>query len=165
MATITFKGTPVSTSGNLPAAGSPAPDFTLCSSDLQDVTLSAFAGAPVILNIVPSLDTGVCQASARKFNEEAAAASVKVANISCDLPFAMGRFCGAEGLDHLVNLSAFRSPDFQDAYGVKMVDGPLRGLCCRAVVVVDAEGNVAYTELVPEIAQEPDYDAALAAIR
>ena len=164
MASLTFKGSPISTNGDLPATGSAAPDFTLCSSDLEDVTLSNFAGAPVILNIVPSLDTSVCQASARKFNEEAGAKSVKVVNISCDLPFAMGRFCESEGLDHVINLSAFRSPGFQDDYGVRMVDGPLRGLCCRAVVVVDADGKVTYTELIPEIAQEPDYDAALAAI-
>jgi thiol peroxidase len=164
MATITFKGSPISTSGDLPSTGSPAPDFTLCSADLEDVSLSDFSGAPVILNIVPSLDTGVCQASARRFNEEAGAKSVKVANISCDLPFAMGRFCGGEGLDHLLNLSAFRSPEFQKDYGVEIVDGPLRGLCCRAVVVIDAAGNVVYTELVPEIAQEPDYDAALASL-
>lgn len=164
MASITFKGSPISTSGNLPAVGNPAPEFTLCSADLEDVSLSSFAGEPVILNIVPSLDTSVCQASARKFNEEAGAKSVKVANISCDLPFAMGRFCGGEGLDNLVNLSVFRSPEFKEVYGVDITDGPLKGLCCRAVVVVDAEGTVAYTELVPEIAQEPDYDAALAAI-
>jgi len=164
MATITFKGSQISTSGDLPSVGQPAPDFTLCSGDLEDVSLSSFSGSPVVLNIVPSLDTSVCQASARRFNEEAGAKSVKVANISCDLPFAMGRFCGSEGLDHLVNLSVFRSPEFMDDYGVKIVDGPLKGLCCRAVVIVDAEGTVIYTELVPEIAQEPDYDAAIAAL-
>lgn len=164
MATITFKGSPISTSGTLPATGSPAPGFTLCSGELEDVSLSSFEGKPVILNIVPSLDTSVCQASARRFNEEAGSRRVAVANISCDLPFAMGRFCGGEGLDHLINLSVFRSPEFLEDYGVRIVDGPLRGLCCRAVVVVDAEGTVCYTELVPEIAQEPDYDAALNAL-
>jgi thiol peroxidase len=164
MSTITFKGSPISTSGDLPSTGNAAPDFTLCSADLEDVSLSSFAGSPVVLNIVPSLDTSVCQASARRFNEEAEKKGVTVANISCDLPFAMGRFCGAEGLENLVNLSTFRSPDFAEAYGVAILDGPLRGLCCRAVVVVDAEGKVQYTELVPEIAQEPDYDAALASL-
>lgn len=164
MATITFKGSPISTSGTLPATGSPAPGFTLCSGELEDVSLSSFEGKPVILNIVPSLDTSVCQASARRFNEEAGSRGVAVANISCDLPFAMGRFCGGEGLVHLINLSVFRSPEFLQDYGVRIVDGPLRGLCCRAVVVVDAEGTVCYTELVPEIAQEPDYDAALNAL-
>jgi len=164
MATITFKGSPISTSGELPSTGSTAPDFTLCSSDLEDVSLSSFAGAPVVLNIVPSLDTSVCQASARKFNEEAAAKGLKIVNISCDLPFAMGRFCGGEGLDNLVNLSTFRSPDFSKEYGVEIVDGPLRGLCSRAVVVIDAEGKVLYTEQVPEIAQEPDYQAALSSL-
>lgn len=164
MASITFKGSPISTSGDLPPVGTAAPGFSLCSADLEDVTLSSFSGAPVILNIVPSLDTSVCQASARRFNEEAGAKNVKVANVSCDLPFAMGRFCGGEGLDHLVNLSTFRSPGFLKDYGVAIVDGPLRGLCCRAVVALDAEGTVVYTELVPEIAQEPDYDSALASV-
>lgn len=164
MATITFKGSPIQTAGELPAVGSSAPAFTLCNGDLEDLDLASFAGAPVILNIVPSLDTGVCQASARRFNEEAGAKGVKVANISCDLPFAMGRFCSSEGLDNLVNLSTFRSPSFLKDYGVEIAEGPLRGLCSRAVVVVDASGTILYTEQVPEIAQEPDYDSALNAL-
>lgn len=164
MATITFKGTPISTTGELPAQGNAAPDFTLCSADLEDISLSSFSGEPVILNIVPSLDTSVCQASARAFNEKAKDNGIKIANVSCDLPFAMGRFCGGEGLDNLINLSTFRSPEFMEAYGVTIVDGPLRGLCCRAVVAVDKDGAVVYTELVPEIAQEPDYEAALASL-
>lgn len=163
-ATITFKGSPIQTGGELPAVSSSAPAFTLCSADLEDIELSSFAGAPVILNIVPSLDTGVCQASARRFNQEAGDRGIKVANISCDLPFAMGRFCGSEGLDNLMNLSTFRNPEFLSAYGVEITEGPLRGLCSRAVVVVDAEGTIVHTEQVPEIAQEPDYDAALNAL-
>ena len=164
MATITFKGTPIQTTGELPPVGSPAPDFTLCNGDLEDIDLASFEGSPLILNIVPSLDTGVCQASARHFNEEAEAKGIKIANISCDLPFAMGRFCSSENLDHLVNLSTFRSSSFLKDYGVEISEGPLRGLCSRAIVVVDASGSVLYTEQVPEITQEPDYSSALDAL-
>jgi len=133
MATITFKGNPIQTSGDLPAAGAPAPDFKLTKTDLSDVSLADFAGQKKILNIVPSLDTGVCAASAKKFNESVAdLGNVVLLNISADLPFALGRFCGAEGLEGVVTLSTFRSPGFGDAYGVRMTDGPLAGLMARA---------------------------------
>lgn len=164
MAAITFKGTPISTVGTLPKEGAVAPGFTLCGGDLSEVSLGSFAGKTVILNIVPSLDTGVCQASARRFNELAADISeTVVVNVSLDLPFAAGRFCASEGLDNVVNVSGFRGSDFGADYGVTIVDGPLAGLYSRAIVVVRPDGTVGYTEQVPEIAQEPDYAAALAA--
>lgn len=160
MTQITFKGSPIHTCGSLPATGSAAPDFTLCSGSLDDVSLSDYAGKTLVLNIVPSLDTGVCQASARSFNKLVTGLSnVVVANVSCDLPFAQGRFCSSEGLEDVENLSAFRSPDFGKTYGVTIEDGPLKGLLSRAIVVVDPKGVVQYTEQVPEIAQEPDYEA------
>jgi thioredoxin-dependent peroxiredoxin len=166
MATITFKGSPTRTSGELPAIGTKAPDITLTKTDLSDVTLKDFAGKKKILNIVPSLDTGVCAASARKFNEAVAALNEAVLlNISADLPFAAGRFCESNGLKNVVALSTFRSPGFARDYGVGIVEGPLAGLTARAVVVLDAQDNVLYTEQVPEIAQEPDYFAALAAVK
>jgi thiol peroxidase len=166
MATITFKGTPIQTSGELPATGAAAPDFKLTKTDLSDVSLKDFAGKKKILNIVPSLDTGVCATSAKKFNEAIAGLSgVALLNISADLPFAAGRFCESNGLKNVVALSTFRSPDFAQAYGVKIVNGPLAGLTARAVVVLDAQNKVLYRELVPEIAQEPDYAAALASIQ
>ena len=164
MAEITFRGNPIHTVGELPAVGSPAPEFTLVGANLADVTLADFAGRKVVLNIFPSIDTGVCQASVRSFNERAGGREdVTVLNVSADLPFAQGRFCGAEGLDNVTNGSTFRS-DFGQEYGVTMTEGPLTGLLSRAVVVVDADGTVAYTEQVPEIGQEPNYDAALAAL-
>ncbi len=164
MATTAFKGIPVQTVGDLPAPGDAAPGFTLVGTDLSDVTLSGLAGSRVVLNIFPSVDTGVCAMSVRKFNELAASLDkTKVVCASADLPFALGRFCGAEGIDNVVAASGFRG-DFGTAYGVTMTDGPLAGLYARSVVVVDADGNVIYTELVPEITQEPDYDAAIASL-
>ena len=166
MATITFKGNPIQTSGHLPDKGAVAPDFKLAKTDLSDVTLKDFAGKKKILNIVPSLDTGVCATSAKKFNEAVSAlGGVALLNVSADLPFAAGRFCESNGLKNVVALSTFRSPDFAKAYGVGIVGGPLAGLTARAVVVLDAGNKVLYTQLVPEIAQEPDYAAALAAVR
>lgn len=164
MANITFKGNPISTTGELPAVGSTAPGLRLTNTDLQDLDLSAFPGIR-ILNIFPSVDTRVCAASVRRFNEEAGAKEgVSVLNISADLPFAHKRFCGAEGLEGVVSLSTFRSTFTKD-YGVEMVDGPLAGLAARAIVVLDGDGKVLYTEQVPEIAQEPNYEAALAAAK
>ena len=164
MATITLQGNPLETCGELPAVGSAAPAFTLTKTDLSDVTLQDFAGKTVILNIYPSVDTGVCAASTRKFNELASGkADVAVLCVSADLPFAHSRFCGTEGLDNVVSLSDFRNKDFGNAYGVTITTGVLAGLLSRAIVVIK-DGDVAYTEQVPEIAQEPDYDAALAAV-
>ncbi len=164
MATITLQGNPFETVGNLPAVGAEAPAFTLIKTDLSEVGLGDFAGKTVILNIYPSVDTGICAASTRRFNEVASSnPDVAVLCISADLPFAHGRFCGAEGLENVVSLSTFRNPEFGTAYGVTIANGPLAGLMSRAVVVLK-DGKVAYTEQVPEIVQEPDYDAALAAI-
>lgn len=166
MATVTFKGTPFKTAGSLPAVGKPAPGFVLAGGDLSDVTLASFAGKTVVLNIVPSLDTGVCALSAKRFNAEASAIpNAVIVNVSADLPFAQKRFCDAEKLAAITNASTFRSPAFGKDYGVTLVEGPLAGLLARAVVVVDARGKVAYTELVPEIAQEPNYAAALKAVK
>lgn len=164
MAEITFRGNPINTVGDLPSIGSSAPAFTLTGGSLNDVTLADFAGKRLVLNIFPSIDTGVCQSSVRAFNEKAGGRDdVTVLNVSADLPFAQTRFCGAEGIEGVQNASTFRS-DFGDAYGVGMAEGPMKGLLSRAVVVVDGDGTVAYTEQVPEIGQEPDYDAALAAL-
>ena len=166
MALITFKGNPIHTSGELPDEGATAPDFKLTKTDLADVSLKDFAGKKKILNIVPSLDTGVCATSAKKFNEAVAKLNgVVLLNVSADLPFASARFCESNGLKNVVPLSTFRSPDFAQAYGVRLADGPLAGLTARAVVVLDAHNKVLHAELVPEIAQEPNYDAALAAVR
>jgi len=165
MATTALKGNPVHTGGELPAVGSKAPSYSLVGQDLSSVESSSFAGKSVVLNIFPSIDTGVCATSVRKFNEKAASLpGVVVLCVSKDLPFAAGRFCGAEGIENVTAASSFRS-DFGDAYGVTMSDGPLRGLLARSVVVVGADGTVAYTEVVPEITTEPDYDAAIAALR
>jgi thiol peroxidase len=165
MAQITFKGNPISTNGELPAIGSSAPEFKLVGGDLSEKSLSDFGGQKKVLNIVPSLDTGICQASARRFNSEASAlGNTVLLNISQDLPFAQKRFCESEGLDKVVNLSAFRS-DFAQVYGVKMTEGPLSGLTARAVVVLDENNQVIHSQLVPEIAQEPDYEAALSALK
>lgn len=162
MTQILFKGSPIHTCGSLPSVGEAAPDFTLCNGDLEDVSLDGFSGKTVVLNIVPSLDTSVCQASARRFNEIVdGLENVVVANVSCDLPFAQGRFCGGEGLDSVENLSAFRSPEFGTDYGVTIVDGPLKGLLSRAVVLIAPDGKIAYTEQVPEIAQEPEYETVI----
>lgn len=166
MATITFKGNPIQTSGHLPDKGAFAPDFKLAKTDLSDVSLKDFAGKKKILNVVPSLDTGVCATSAKKFNESVSAlGSVVLLNVSADLPFAAGRFCESNALKNVVALSTFRSPDFAKAYGVGIVSGPLAGLTARAVIVLDAQNRVLHAELVPEIAQEPNYEAALAAVR
>jgi len=165
MANITFKGNPVHTSGDLPQTGTRAPDFKLAATDLSDVSLKSFAGRKKILNIVPSLDTGVCATSARKFNQKVSGRSgVVLLNISADLPFAAGRFCESNGLAQVVALSTFRSPEFLQKYGVGIVDGALAGMTCSAVVVLDENDQVVHSQLVPEIAQEPDYAAALAAV-
>lgn len=165
MASITLKGNPINTCGDLPAVGSVAPAFSLTGADLSEVTLDSFRGKHVILSVVPSFDTPVCANSVRKFNESVGAnENSVVVNVSMDLPFAQKRFCESEGLEHVANLSGFRSPDFGAAYGMTIVDGPLAGLFGRAIVVVNPEGVVTHVELVPEIAQEPDYDAALAAV-
>lgn len=165
MAEITHRGNPIHTVGDLPAVGDQAPAFTLTGSDLSTVTNDDYAGQAVVLNIFPSIDTQVCATSVRTFNKRAAEREgVNVLNVSADLPFAQSRFCGAEGIDKVKSASVFRSADFGSDYGVTLADGALSGLLARAVVVIGADGNVAYTELVPEIAQEPDYDAAIAAL-
>ncbi|MGD1171487.1 thiol peroxidase [Mycobacterium seoulense] len=162
MAQITLRGNPINTVGELPAVGSPAPAFSLTGGDLGEVSSGQLGGKAVVLNIFPSVDTPVCATSVRTFNERAAASGATVVCVSKDLPFAFARFCGAEGIDNVKTASAFRS-SFGEDYGVTIDDGPMAGLLARAIVVVGADGKVAYTELVPEIAQEPDYDAALAA--
>lgn len=165
MASITLHGNPCNTSGDLPAVGSTAPGLTLTDAELGDVTLDSYAGKKKLLNIVPSLDTPVCATSTKKFNESMAGRDDAVALvISADLPFASSRFCTAEGVDNVVNLSMMRSKDFGSDYGVLIVDGPLAGVLARAVVVLDADNKVVYTQLVAEIGEEPDYDAALAAL-
>lgn len=165
MATITFKGTEVHTTGTLPAVGSQAPDFTLTAGNLSDKTLADYQGKKVILNIFPSIDTGTCAASVRTFNQKAAGLdNTVVLCISKDLPFAQGRFCAAEGISNVETLSEYKDDNFSDAYQLKIADGPLAGLLSRAVVIVGEDGKVRYTEQVSEIADEPNYDAALAAI-
>ena len=165
MDTITLRGNAVHTSGELPKAGARAPSFRLVGMDLKDVGLGDFAGRKKVLNIFPSIDTPVCAASVRKFNEKASTlADTVVLCISEDLPFAMSRFCGAEGLKNVVNLSLMRGREFAEAYGLRITDGPLAGLCARAVVVLDKDDHVKHVELVKEIAQEPDYEAALKAL-
>ncbi len=163
MAEITLKGNSIHTNGELPANGSTAPAFSLADTTLADKGLGDYAGKKV-LNIFPSLDTPVCAVSIRQFNQRAAGRDgVTVLNISADLPFAHGRFCAAEGIDNAVSLSTMRSSFARD-YGLEIVDGPLKGLCSRAVLVLDESNTVIYGEQVPEIAQEPDYEAALAAL-
>ena len=166
MAQITFKGNPVNTSGNLPEIGSKAPDFKLTSGDLSEKSLSDYKGKNVVLNIFPSVDTGVCAQSVRTFNEKVSAVdNTVVLCVSKDLPFALSRFCAAEGLNNVETLSDFKSNEFSNAYGVKMTDGPLNGLLSRAVVVINPEGEVVYNEQVPEIGQEPDYNNALEVLK
>jgi thiol peroxidase len=166
MATVTLHGNPVSTSGELPAVGSQAPEFSLATKELADVGLADFAGKKRLLNIVPSLDTPTCAISTKKFNESFAARDDAVAMvISADLPFAQGRFCETEGLKNVVTLSLMHDQQFARDYGVLITDGPLRGVTCRAVVVVDENGTVTYTQLVSEIGDEPDYAAALEALK
>lgn len=165
MATITFKGNETHTNGELPALGSTAPDFKLVDGALGDVALGNYAGKKKLLNIVPSLDTSVCAISAKRFNDFAQQRDdIFVLVISADLPFAQARFCGAEGVDNVVTLSMMRSRNFAKDYGVLIQDGPLAGLCARAVVVLDENNNVIYTQQVPEIGEEPDYNAAIEAM-
>lgn len=164
MAQVTFKGSPVDVRGNLPAVGSAAPEFKLTATDLSEKSLADFAGKRKVLNIFPSIDTGVCSKSVREFNERATGVdNTAVLCISADLPFALARFCGAEGIENVTSLSTFRST-FAENYGTLLESGPLRGLNARAVVVLDEADKVLYTELVSEIGEEPDYDAALAAL-
>ena len=163
MAQITLRGNAINTVGELPAVGSPAPGFKLTGADLGAVSSEQFSGKPVLLNIFPSVDTPVCATSVRTFNERAAASGASVVCVSKDLPFAFARFCGADGIENVKTASAFRD-SFGEDYGVSITDGPMAGLLARAVVVIGADGNVTYTELVPEIAQEPNYAAALAAL-
>ncbi len=162
MAEITLRGKPVHTVGDLPAVGTSAPAFALTGADLAAVRSEQFHGKPLLLNIFPSIDTPVCAASVTAFNQRAADSGLTVLCVSKDLPFALSRFCGAEGIENVTPASAFRD-SFGEDYGVTITDGPMAGLLARAVVVVGADGSVVYTELVPEIASEPDYDAALAA--
>jgi thioredoxin-dependent peroxiredoxin len=164
MAQVTLKGNPIHTSGELPAVGAKAPDFKLTAGDLKDLSLADFKGKRKILNIVPSLDTAVCATSTRKFNEKAGQlANTVVLVVSADLPFAAKRFCTTEGLQNVVTLSLMRDKKFAQDYGILLTDGPLAGLCGRAVVVLDSDDKVIYRQLVPEIGQEPDYDSALKA--
>lgn len=164
--TVTLKGNPIRVNGPFPKVGDAAPALTLTNKDLGDVTLADYAGKRKVLNIVPSLDTPTCQQSTRVFNQKAGGMKdTVVLVISADLPFAMSRFCTTEGLDNVVTLSTFRNHDVHARYGVDVADSPLRGLTARAVVVLGRDDKVLYSQLVPEIADEPDYDAALAALK
>lgn len=166
MSTITFKGSPCNTSGSLPAKGGKAPDFAVVSAALAELSLKDFSGKTLILNIFPSIDTSVCAMSVRKFNKDAASLKdTVVLCVSMDLPFAQGRFCAAEGIANVQTASDFRHGSVGSVYGVRIADGPLAGLLARAVLVIAPDGTVKYSELVPEIAQEPDYDAALNAAK
>lgn len=162
MASITIKGNPIHTNGTLPEVGQNAPDFELVNTDLSTSKLSDYKGTRVVLNVFPSVDTGICAASVRAFNKEASNLSnTKVLCISKDLPFAQDRFCGAEGLENVINHSDFKTGEFGKNYGLEIIDGPLQGLHSRAVIVLDENGKVLYTEQVPEIVQEPNYSAAI----
>lgn len=166
MATITLKGNPFNTAGELPAVGSTAPDFKLTKGDLSDVGLDEFAGKKKLISIVPSLDTPVCATSTRKFNEYAQShPDTVVLIVSSDLPFAQGRFCTGDGLDNVIPLSMMRSRNFAKDYGVLIEDGPLAGVTARALMVLDEKNRVVFSQLVPEIAEEPDYQGALAALK
>jgi len=166
MAEITLGGNPIHTNGELPQTGNKAPDFKLTAHDLSDKSLSDYAGKRVVLNIFPSIDTEVCASSVRKFNEKAAGLeNTAVLNISKDLPFAHKRFCAAEGIENAETLAEYRDHQFSESYGVQIIDGPFAGLMSRAVVVLNENGEVAYTEQVPEIGQEPNYEEALAALK
>ena len=166
MATVTSKGLPVELIGTLPLPGSPAPFFSLTRGDLSELTSDELRGRNIVLNIFPSLDTGVCATSVRTFNRLAAGLKESVVlAVSKDLPFAQSRFCTVEGIENVIPVSAFRNPEFGRDYGVCIAEGPLRGLLARSVVVIDPAGKVRYTELVPEITQEPNYEKALSAIR
>jgi thiol peroxidase len=165
MATVTLKGNNIHTSGNLPSVGSPAPNFMLVKNDLSTTTLADFKGQNLVLNIFPSVDTGTCATSVRTFNKQAVSLqNTKVLCISRDLPFAQARFCGAEGIENVVMLSDYRDNSFGKAYGLDFVDGPLHSLHSRCIVVINADGNVVYTEQVPETVDEPNYQAALEAL-
>ena len=166
MANVTLGGNPINVAGNFPKVGDSAPDFSLTGKDLKEVSLKDFAGKRKVINIVPSLDTPVCQTSTRKFNEKAGALpNTVVLVVSGDLPFAMKRFCEAEGINNVTTLSTLRGRDFHGKYGVDITDGPLKGLTARGVVVLDENNKVKYSQLVPEIKNEHDYDAALAALK
>jgi thiol peroxidase len=166
MATVTLKGNPFHTSGELPSVGQQAPNFSLVKEDLSALQLSDYAGTNLILNIFPSIDTPTCAASVRTFNQRAAAMdNTKVICISRDLPFAQKRFCGAEGIENVVNASDFATGSFGKAYGIELANGPLQALHARAVVVIDGEGIVRHTQLVGEIADEPNYEAAIDALK
>jgi thiol peroxidase len=165
MAQTALGGNPVNTSGDLPAIGAPAPAFTLTRSDLSSVSSADLAGQKVVLNIFPSIDTPTCATSVRTFNQRAAGLeNTTVLCVSADLPFAQSRFCGAEGIENVVTASTFKNPEFMTDFGVGLVDGKLQGLCARAVVVLNPSGDVVHRQLVAEIASEPDYDAAIAAL-
>lgn len=165
MAEVTFKGNPVNTQGNLPSSGERAPDFSLTAGDLSQKSLSDFKGKKIILNIFPSIDTGTCAASVRKFNEKAAGLdNTVVLCISRDLPFAQARFCAAEGIENVQSLSEYKDASFSEAYGLKFSEGPLEGLLSRAVVVIGEDGAIKYTEQVAEVSEEPDYEKALDAL-
>jgi thiol peroxidase len=165
MASITLEGNEIHTVGELPAVGSDAPAFNLTNSELGTSSLSDFSGKKVVMNIFVSIDTGICAESTRRFNEATSNSdNTAVLCISADLPFALSRFCGAENLDKVITLSTFRNPEFGDDYGVRIIDGPIKGLMSRAVVIIDENNKVIHAEQVPEIAQEPDYAAALAKI-
>lgn len=165
MSQVTFKGTPVNVAGSLPSVGDKAPAFSLTASDLSDKGLEAFAGKKKILNIFPSLDTGTCAKSVREFDRRAGELDETVVlGISMDLPFAQARFAEAEGVEHMAMFSAFRNPEFLDDYGVRIADGPLAGLAARTVVVLNADNTVRHVEQVGEIADQPDYEAALGAL-
>lgn len=166
MAKITLKGNKIKTSGKLPKVGKKAPKFKLVKSDLSVAKLKDFKGSKLILNITPSIDTGVCQNSVREFNKRAAGMeNTKVLYVSKDLPFAQARFCGAEGIENVITLSDFVKGKFGRKYGVTIKTGPMKGLLSRSVVVIDEDGRIAYTEQVPEIVDEPNYDAALEALK
>lgn len=166
MAKVTFKGNEIHTNGTLPAVGVEAPEFKGVKSDLSELSLSDLKGKNVVINVFPSLDTSVCATSVRRFNKEAASLSnAVVLAVSKDLPFAHGRFCTTEGIDKVTTLSVFRCSCFEDKYGMLQTDGPLKGLLARGVIVVNEAGKVVYTELVPEITTEPNYSAALAALK
>ena len=166
MANITLGGNPIHTSGELPTVGSKCPDFTLVQNDLSTTSLSDFSGSKVVLNIFPSIDTGTCATSVRTFNQKASTLeNTKVLCISRDLPFAQKAFCAAEGLDNVIMLSDFKNGDFGKTYGIEIQDGPLANLHSRVVIIINPDGKISYSEQVSEIADEPDYEKALAAIQ
>ena len=165
MALIALKGSPINTNGDIPRVGTAAPSFTLVASDLSDISLESLSGRRVVLNIFPSIDTGVCSKSVIVFNQRASELdNTVVVCVSADLPFAASRFCQADGIENVITGSTFRNPEFLDDYGVRMLDGPLAGLSARAVVVIGTDGVILHTQIVSEIATEPDYDSAIAVL-